>query len=118
MSGAVKWLPGKIPPGWKTAHTPSLLKWFRGREEMPDIYVFVSVHAIDGKDWLHVSISRRTTMPTYADLVYVKRHWVGEDRHAVMVLPPASEHVNLHPNCLHLFCCLDGHPLPEFSEFI
>jgi hypothetical protein len=22
---------------------------------------------------------------------------------------------NIHPNCLHLFCCLDGDPLPDFT---
>lgn len=70
----------------------------------------------DGKRWLHVSLSRAKRVPSYEDLAHVKRVFVGEDRFAVQVFAPRAQHVNLHPNCLHLWCCLDGHPLPDFSQ--
>lgn len=69
----------------------------------------------DGRTWLHVSIASPDRMPTYDELIELKATFVGEDRKAIMVLPPRSEHVNIHPNCLHLYCCLDGDPLPDFT---
>ena len=33
-----------------------------------------------------------------------------------MVFPERKFHVNIHPFCLHLWCCLDGDGLPEFSH--
>lgn len=70
----------------------------------------------DGKRWLHVSLSRANRLPSYEDLAHVKRVFVGEDRFAVQVFAPKAQHVNLHAYCLHLWCCLDGHPLPDFSQ--
>lgn len=68
----------------------------------------------DGKEWLHVSFSRKSKMPTYADLQLVKREFIGRDKKAVMVFPEEKNYVNIHPNCLHLWYCEDN-PLPEFS---
>ena len=50
------------------------------------------------------------------DLKEVKRVFVGEDKKAIMVFPPESEHVNIHPNCLHLYAPLGEDPLPDFSK--
>jgi hypothetical protein len=70
----------------------------------------------DGQLWKHVSLSRQERVPTYRDLTYVKRVFVGPDHKAIMVLPAEEEHVNMHPNCLHLFQCLDRDPLPDFRD--
>ncbi len=70
----------------------------------------------DGKNWLHVSCARPDRMPSYEDLAWTKHVFVGPHRAAVMVLPEASKHINIHPNCLHLFACLNGHPLPDFTR--
>lgn len=72
----------------------------------------------DGKRWLHVSLSRKNRMPSYEDLQQAKWTFIGADNYAVQVFPPADKHVNIHPYCLHLFACLDGWPLPEFSGVI
>jgi len=68
----------------------------------------------DGRSWLHVSMSRANRLPYWKDLQYVKDLFVGRDRKAVQVFPPAAEHVNIHPYCLHLWSCLDEDPLPDF----
>ncbi len=70
----------------------------------------------DGKTWLHVSCAHLDRMPSYEDLAWMKRVFVGPNRAAVMVLPEASKHINIHSNCLHLFSCLNGHPLPDFTR--
>ena len=71
---------------------------------------------LDGQTWAHVSIASPDRMPSYEDLVYLKRHWLGDDRKAIMVLPAKAEHVNIHGFALHLFCCLDEDPLPDFTH--
>lgn len=68
----------------------------------------------DGKQWLHVSFSRRSKIPSYEDMQRVKRDFFGEDKKAVLVLPEKENYVNINKNCLHLFYCKDN-PLPEFS---
>jgi hypothetical protein len=72
----------------------------------------------DGKRWIHLSIASPDRLPTYEDLCWLKRMFLGEEAKAVMVFPPKSVHVNLHARALHLFSCLDlPDPLPEFSGF-
>lgn len=39
----------------------------------------------DGKEWLHVSVSRRSRLPTYEELTRVKRDFIGDDKKAVLV---------------------------------
>lgn len=70
----------------------------------------------DNKRWIHVSYSRPGKMPSYADLVLVKDRFIGAARSAISVHPPKSEHVSLHPYCLHLWHCLDGDGLPDFRH--
>ncbi len=82
----------------------------------PDLLVIVTASYMDdNRCWLHVSLSERDDVPTYSQLTKVKREFIGPESKAIMVLPAASEHVNLNENVLHLFCCLDADPLPDFT---
>lgn len=72
----------------------------------------------DGKRWIHLSCSRRQRLPSWQDLRQAKDAFIGAEAYAVQVLPPADRYVNIHPFCLHLFHCVDGHPLPEFSALV
>lgn len=71
----------------------------------------------DGNLWLHVSYSRKKWLPSHDDTVMVKLAFIGSDRYAYMVFPPAQYYVNIHPHCLHLWSRVggDGQVLPEFS---
>lgn len=57
----------------------------------------------NGGDWEHVSVSRRSRTPSYEDMCWVKSaFWDSED--CVMQLHvPATDHVNCHEHCLHLW---------------
>ena len=55
-------------------------------------------------------------MPTYDDISLVKKVFIGEDKKAIMIFPEKKYHVNIHSFCLHLWHCLDGDGLPEFSH--
>ena len=77
--------------------------------------VAFSVGLHDGQWWLHVSLGHPERMPTYMDLAYVKRIFVGRDRQAVQRVP----HVNIHTRVLHLWASLEpaGDGLPAFGKF-
>ena len=68
----------------------------------------------DGKEWLHVSVSRKSRLPTYEELTRIKRDFIGDDKKAVFVLPEKEKHVNIHNFCLHLFYSA-ANPLPAFT---
>lgn len=68
----------------------------------------------DGNEWLHVSVSRKSRLPTYDELTRIKRDFIGDDKKAVFVLPEKKNHVNIHEYCLQLFYS-ENNPLPEFS---
>lgn len=71
----------------------------------------------DKTRWVHVTCSRRNKMPTYEELVEVKAVFIGPDRQAIQCFPKKEKHINIHPFCLHLWCCLDGDGLPDFGRF-
>ena len=71
----------------------------------------------DGKEWLHVSVSRKSKLPTYEELTRIKRDFIGDDKKAVFVLPEKEKHINLHNYCLHLFYSAEN-PLPDFTAGI
>ena len=78
------------------------------------LHVIFSVEDHDGGLWMHASVARERLVPGYADLVRVKDAFIGADRKAVMVFAPKDEHVNIHPNALHLYALAEGDPLPDF----
>lgn len=71
---------------------------------------------LDLTEWLHASMSRREGVPTYEDLVLLHRAVWGETGYAYQVFAPTQDHVNIHPNALHLWGRLDGaRVLPDFG---
>lgn len=79
--------------------------------------IVVSVaRELDGKRWIHASISHPNRIPDYDDLFELKEAVFGPAGKAVMVFPPRDQHVNIHPRCLYLFGCVDGDPLPDFTH--
>lgn len=87
--------------------------WCTRDGELSVIYSYAKYP--DNKYWIHLSMTRRSSMPAYDDLAYLKRVWLGPSARAVMVFPPEVEKVNIHPRCLHLFSCLVDDGLPDFT---
>lgn len=102
-----------LPREWKTRATEPDGAAFLRRD---GLRVVVSVARHDGKRWIHASASRPKEVPSYDDLKELHARFCGAERKAIQVFAPASEHVNIHPNCLHLWACLDGDGLPDFTE--
>ena len=52
---------------------------------------------------LHVSVSRKSRLPSWDDLKRAKNTFMGLDVDAYHVIPKADDHVNLHNYCMHLW---------------
>lgn len=77
--------------------------WF----EIPYKSVTIKVMACAGELpdllWDHVSVSLENRCPNWTEMSYVKDLFFGEDETVVQFHPKKSEHVNVHPHCLHLW---------------
>ena len=67
----------------------------------------LKVIASSGEGWDHVSVSRRNRTPTWAEMEQIKRLFFKDDETAMQLHVPPSEHLSLHPHCLHLWRPLD-----------
>lgn len=82
------------------------------------VRVIFSAHVErDGKPWLHLSVSRRSRIPDWDDLQFVRGLFL-EDREAYQVFPPKDRYVNENFHVLHLWACIDGPRLPDFRRSI
>ena len=61
------------------------------------------VIASDGQGWEHVSVSLTDRCPTWEEMCFVKKLFWDDTDCVVQYHPPASEYVNCHPYCLHLW---------------
>jgi hypothetical protein len=59
--------------------------------------------ASDGMGWEHVSVSRRDRCPTWAEMCAVKAMFWDDEDVVLQYHPRASEYVNVHQFCLHLW---------------
>lgn len=79
---------------------------------------------VDGRRWRHVSIGvppafgRRPDLPTWTEVEWARRWFIGEDHEAYQVHPPADSYVSF-AEVLHLWACLEvpnGRILPDFTK--
>lgn len=78
------------------------------------LFVIASVAVYgDGNQWLHVSVSRAARMPTYQELKMIKNDFIG-NRKAIFIFPKKERFINIHPHCMHLWCC-EKDVLPDFD---
>lgn len=59
--------------------------------------------ASNGGGWEHVSVSRSDRIPTWDEMCQVKDLFWGPEDCVIQYRPPASEYVNNHERCLHLW---------------
>lgn len=74
---------------------------------------FVAKSPIDGGDlriiastdlgWDHVSVSRKNRPPNWTEMSYVKRLCFRDHETAMQLHVPVSDHIDIHPYCLHLW---------------
>lgn len=74
----------------------------------------LKIIASDGAGWEHVSVSLPDRCPTWEEMARVKAMFWDADDCVVQFHPPASEYVNNHPYCLHLWrSTRHSFPMPD-----
>lgn len=108
-------IPRVLPDGWQVLQPFGDGNAYQHRA---GLRVIVSTADFpDGRDWMHISVSRKDRLPSWDDLKLVKNTFAGVQRVAYQVIAPADEHVNIHDFCLHLWTPLTGErPLPDFTR--
>jgi len=100
-----------VPKGWTTmGGCVNTFKHIHRRLTM----IVTAKTETDGRLWVHLSVAGRDRLPTWDELVAVRDWILGPEALAIQLVPPVTEHVNIHPFCLHLWHCADGSPLPDF----
>jgi len=116
-------IPEKLDPPspWREKRCPVKGRAFTCRDVRNHgnpLTAIVSIESHDGQ-YIHLSVSRPSSLPTYDDLKRAKSAFIGDGRQAVQVFPSEDEHRDVHPNCLHLWAKVDGLIVPEsFGETV
>lgn len=61
-----------------------------------------------GEGWEHVSVSRKSRMPTYEDMMFVAKQFWDDGDTLMQLRVPKSEHINVSNFCLHWWRPIDG----------
>lgn len=84
----------------------------------PSAVRLLCIASSDG-GWDHVSVSVRHRCPNWPEMEFVKRKFFKDDETAMQLHVPPADHVNAHPNCLHLWRPNDGREIPRPpAEFV
>lgn len=67
----------------------------------PFDHVPMVVVASSEGDWDHLSVSRRNRTPNWREMEHVAKLFFKDDETAVQFHVPPSDHINIHPYCLH-----------------
>ena len=68
--------------------------------------------ASTGRGWDHVSVSLPHRIPNWLEMEHVKRAFFKDEETAMQFHVPTANHINIHPNCLHLWRPNDGREIP------
>lgn len=104
-------------PGWHE-HNPIYANGvvFGGRafDSPAGLRCILSADEINGSDWLHLSVSRRSRIPSYEDLLLARRTFLHESKPSYQVFPRATEYRSLPgATVLHLWQPLGADPFPD-----
>lgn len=68
--------------------------------------------ASSGAGWDHVSVSRTNRCPNWPEMEQVKRLFFNADEVAMQLHVAESDHVSVHPYCLHIWRPTEGAQIP------
>jgi hypothetical protein len=67
--------------------------------------------ASNGEGWDHVSVSLEKRVPNWREMSVIHRMFFRDDEVAMQLHVPLTDHINAHPNVLHLWRSHDQ-PIP------
>lgn len=68
--------------------------------------------------WEHVSVSRRSRMPSYDDLISIRKMFWDDDDCVMQLFVPSKDHININQFCLHLWRPINGQEIPRPPGFM
>jgi hypothetical protein len=63
----------------------------------------IKVIASADEGWDHVSVSLDDRTPTWDEMEFIRKKFFKPDEVVVQFHVPASQHINCHPYCLHMW---------------
>lgn len=57
----------------------------------------------EGPAWEHVSVSTAHRTPNWKEMEFIRDLFWREDELVLQFSVPRNQHINVHPNCLHLW---------------
>lgn len=103
-----------LPSLWQCEYRSASDAQYRRRDGL--VVLCSSTRELDGKHWLHVSLSYPNRLPTYENMAACKKLFIGAERVAYQIFSDEKHHVNDHPFVLHLWCCMSGPVTPDFTR--
>jgi hypothetical protein len=104
-----------VPPGWRVLERRADGAAFR----VPGGRLVIASVAVedDGCRWAHLSMSHKSRLPTWPEMVEMRDALLGSEVECYQVCAPASRYVNLNDRVLHLWACVDKPEgvLPRFE---
>ena len=97
-------------PVWAEKHRVSLPGYPRGdRQNGAFLFVDKGLKVIisAGAGWEHVSVSRKSRVPTYDDMAWIAQTFWRRDQTVMQLHVPAADHINVAEHCLHLWRPID-----------
>ena len=108
-------IPRVLPVGWEVIQRFGDGNAYQHSRGLRVIVSTAPFEEDNGREWMHISVSRKERCPSYDDMKFVKMAF-AESRFGYMVFPPPSENVNIHEFCLHIWVPLTGElPMPNFG---
>lgn len=59
--------------------------------------------AVGHEKWDHISVSRADRTPSWAEMDFIYRMFFQPHETAMQLHVPATDHINTHSNCLHIW---------------
>ena len=100
---------------WQLVASPILgANTYRGAAPKTNgLVAIVDTLEIDGKEWRHLSVSRRSRTPSHEDMMLAAEAFLDRDHVVLSIYPRRSEWVNVHEHCLHLWQPIGFDPVPD-----
>lgn len=64
---------------------------------------YIKCIVCDQMGWDHISVSEETGIPTWEEMVFIKRMFFKDDETVIQYHPPEKDYVNENPNTLHMW---------------
>lgn len=111
-----KRMPSKLPAGVSQQRSTVQCAYaYWSASKRMSILVSALYEVANGNRWIHLSIAKRHAMPSYEDLAWAQRVFVGRDVTGYQVFAAEDKHVTIHDQCLHVWTPLDG--TDRFPDF-